>query len=107
MHPVTILSSLLDAGNTTLLNHILNHREDARVAVIANDMSKINIDTRQAQAHTLPPTLTFRSECSLSNRISPNRNGTRLFCIWHIAPCQQTRDLTINWELPTATPSPF
>ena len=42
--PVTVLSGFLDAGKTTVLSHILNNREDRKVAVIVNDMSEINID---------------------------------------------------------------
>lgn len=42
--PVTVLSGFLGAGKTTVLNHILNNRQDKKVAVIVNDMSEINID---------------------------------------------------------------
>ncbi len=42
--PVTVLSGFLGAGKTTLMNHILNNRQNMRVAVIVNDMSEVNID---------------------------------------------------------------
>ena len=43
--PVTVLSGFLGAGKTTVLTHILNNRQDKKVAVIVNDMSEINIDS--------------------------------------------------------------
>lgn len=47
--PVTVLSGFLGAGKTTVLSHILNNREDRKVAVIVNDMSEINIDSAIVQ----------------------------------------------------------
>jgi len=40
----TVLSGFLGAGKTTVLSHILNNRQNKKVAVIVNDMSEINID---------------------------------------------------------------
>ena len=47
--PVTVLSGFLGAGKTTVLSHILNNRENKKVAVIVNDMSEINIDSEIIQ----------------------------------------------------------
>ena len=44
--PVTVISGFLGAGKTTVLSHILNNRENKKVAVIVNDMSEINIDSQ-------------------------------------------------------------
>ncbi len=48
--PVTVLSGFLGAGKTTVLTHILNNRQDKKVAVIVNDMSEINIDKSMVQS---------------------------------------------------------
>ena len=47
--PVTVLSGFLGAGKTTILSHILNNRENKKVAVIVNDMSEINNDSEIIQ----------------------------------------------------------
>jgi len=51
--PVTVLSGFLGAGKTTVLNHVLNNRENLKVAVIVNDMSEINIDSQLVEKETV------------------------------------------------------
>ena len=48
--PVTVLSGFLGAGKTTVLTHILNNRQNKKVAVIVNDISEINIDSSMVKS---------------------------------------------------------
>ena len=51
--PVTVLSGFLGAGKTTVLNHVLNNRDNLKVAVIVNDMSEVNIDSQLVEKETV------------------------------------------------------
>jgi len=42
--PVTVLSGVLGAGKTTLVNHLLKNNRGNELAVIVNDMGEVNVD---------------------------------------------------------------
>ena len=42
--PVTVLSGVLGAGKTTVLNHVLSETTDRDLAVLVNDMGEVNVD---------------------------------------------------------------
>lgn len=51
--PITMLSRFLGSGKTTLLEKILTTNHGLKVAVIINDMSKLNIDATLVQNHSV------------------------------------------------------
>ena len=44
--PVTIITGFLGSGKTTLINQILQNKQDLKVAVLVNEFGDLNIDTQ-------------------------------------------------------------
>lgn len=42
--PVTLLTGFLGAGKTTLINYLLDHNDDERIAIIENEFGAVGID---------------------------------------------------------------
>ena len=42
--PITLITGYLGSGKTTLVNHILKHSNNHKMAVIVNDLGEVNID---------------------------------------------------------------
>ena len=42
--PITLVTGYLGSGKTTLINHILKHAKNHKIAVIVNDIGEVNID---------------------------------------------------------------
>lgn len=43
--PVTVLTGFLGAGKTTLINYLLEHNPDERIAIVENEFGEVNVDS--------------------------------------------------------------
>lgn len=50
--PLTIVSGYLGAGKTTVLNHLLRHAGDRRIAIVINDFGAVNIDADLVEGYS-------------------------------------------------------
>ena len=62
-----IVCFILSLGKMTLLSHILSNYENLKVAILVNDMGKINIDAALIQKHSKSITLKEEHLVEMSN----------------------------------------
>jgi G3E family GTPase len=60
--PITIICGFLGSGKTTLLNHLLEHHQGRKVAVIVNEFGEVNIDSRLVK-HTTEEMIELSNGC--------------------------------------------
>eukprot|EP00854_Cymbomonas_tetramitiformis_P002801 gene2801-3593_t len=93
--PITLLSGFLGSGKTTLLTHILHNREGVKVAVLINDLARVNVDARLIKGVTTRSTRDAQYEVNIMEL----KNG----CLC----CSLSRDFIATVDTVVRGPNPI